>query len=137
MNFPWFLLEEAYTEHNVRSGHSELQKRFYHSSVCLFVHLLWFFIQSNYNGWMHRVFIDFASSILNFFRSSFTYLVWRMYMPSSVCLIWSPRKNFNSLIILISNSACISLEKSLHKESLVALNMISSTYIWMIRNWLP
>ena len=62
------------------------------------------------------VFIWIASSILNFFRSSFTYLVWCMYMPSSIWLIWSSRKNFNSPIILIWNYACISLEKSSHRE---------------------
>jgi len=83
------------------------------------------------------VLICFASTSLNFFRSSFTYLVWCMYMPSSACLICSPRKNFNSPIILILDAACISFEKSLYKESLVAPNIISSIYIWMIRNWFP
>ena len=33
---------------------------------------------------MYGVFIGLASSILNFFKSSFTYLVWCMYMPSSI-----------------------------------------------------
>lgn len=41
--------------------------------------------------------------------------------------IWSPRKYFYSPIIYISNSFCIISENSLHRDTLVAPNMMSST----------
>jgi len=57
------------------------------------------------------VFIDFASNMLNFFD-----IVLLMYY----CV-------FLSAILLISNSPYINSENSLHKHSLVAQKMISST----------
>jgi len=60
------------------------------------------------------------------------YFYWWMCIPLLSCLIWNPRKNLSSLIILISNSLFIISEKSLHIDSLVAPKIISSTYIWTI-----
>jgi hypothetical protein len=51
------------------------------------------------------------SSILNFLRMSLVYLAWCTNVPSFDCLIYSPRKNCNSPIMLISNSLLMSFAK--------------------------
>ena len=48
------------------------------------------------------------SFIPNFFNMSLVYLPWCTNVPSLTCLICSPRKNYNSPIMDISNSLLIS-----------------------------
>lgn len=71
-----------------------------------------------------RVTIILDFSMLNLFSRSFKYLDLLMKVPSLVWWIWSPGKYWSSPIIDILNSFCIILEKSLHKNSLAAPNMI-------------
>jgi hypothetical protein len=58
------------------------------------------------------------------------YLVWLMNVPSFICLIWNPRKNFSSPIMDISNLLVIVLLNSSQYTWLVLPNIMSSTYIW-------
>ena len=76
-------------------------------------------------------------SIPNLFSRSLTYLLWLMKMSSFVCLICNPIKKFNFSIMLILNSSCLYFAKSLQRDSLVAPNIISSTYICTIKIFLP
>jgi len=92
---------------------------------------------SKLNRWLVKhslsnILITLQSSSLNFFRSSFVYFVWWTYTPSLLWLIWIPRKNFNSPIMLMSNSSCINFENSLQRDALVEPNIIS-TYICTTR----
>ena len=68
-------------------------------------------------------------SISNLLISSLQYFDRLINIPFFVCFICSPRKKFNSPIMDIANSFCISWENSLHRESLVDPKIISSTYI--------
>ena len=52
-----------------------------------------------------------------------------MSIPSSSCLIYKPRKNISSSIILVSNSPCINFANSSHNDYFVAPKIMSSTYI--------
>jgi hypothetical protein len=70
----------------------------------------------------------FESSILNFLRMFFVYLAWCIKVPSFACLIWSPRMNYNSPIIDISNSLLISFANLATKEWDKSPKTISSTY---------
>src|ERR1044072_1204387 len=75
------------------------------------------------------VLITLQPSISNFLSSSLQYLDWCTNIPDLVCLICNPKKKFSFPIIDISNSPCMTLENSLHSDSLVDPKMISSTYI--------
>jgi hypothetical protein len=69
--------------------------------------------------------------IPNLFNRSLMYLFWLMKIPSLVCLICNPIKKFNSLIKLILNLFYMHFANSLQRYLLVALNIISSTYIYI------
>jgi hypothetical protein len=56
------------------------------------------------------------------------YLSWCTNIPSLACLIWSPRKNCNSLIIDISNYLLVYFENLATKEWEELPKTISSTY---------
>src|SRR4051812_2094864 len=75
------------------------------------------------------VFMTLLSCMLNFLKRSLVYFVCDTKVPSRVCLICKPRKNFNSHIIDISYFSGISLPNFLLKRGSVDPKIISSTYI--------
>jgi hypothetical protein len=77
------------------------------------------------------------SSILNFLTMSLVYLSWCTNVPSFDCFICSPRKNYNSPIMLISNSLLISSTNLATRELDEPPKTISSTYTCTIRTSLP
>lgn len=100
----------------------------YDISMLFFISTSHFSSLYSFSELLMRALLGLASVILYFLRSSCMYLAWLIAIPSLVYLIWSPRKKFSSPIMLISNSPCISLGKSLHKLMPVAPNILSSTY---------
>ena len=75
--------------------------------------------------------------IPNLFNRSLMYLFWLIKILSLVCLICNPIKKFNSLIKLILNLFYMHFANSLQRYLLVALNIISSTYIYISKISLP
>jgi hypothetical protein len=67
-------------------------------------------------------------SILNFRTMSLVYLAWCTNVPSFDCLICSSRKNYNSPIMLISNSLLIFSANLEPRELDKPPKIISSTY---------
>jgi hypothetical protein len=65
------------------------------------------------------------------------YLSWLIKILSFVCLIFNPRKKFNSPIILILNPSYMHFANSLQIDALVTLNILSSIYICTINMSLP
>jgi hypothetical protein len=68
------------------------------------------------------------SSILNLHTKSLVYFTWCTNVPSFDCLIWRPRKNYNSPIMLISNFLLMSFVNLATKECDEPPKIISSTY---------
>jgi hypothetical protein len=77
------------------------------------------------------------SSILNILTMSLVYLAWCTNVPSLDCLIWRPRKNYNSPIMLIENSLLMSSANLATRELDEPPKTISFTYTCTIRISLP
>src|ERR1700732_4633146 len=72
---------------------------------------------------------SFASDMSKRLSSSLIYFDLEKKIPPDNCSIYNPKKNLSSPIILISNSFCIRVEKSLHIDAFVEPKIMSSTYI--------
>lgn len=126
-----------HTVHDVRPTWSQVEQGANHTSVLIFISRCTMFIYIQPGCSSNEIVNCFRLSISNLLSNSWMYLYWCIMVPFFVCLTWSPRKEFNYPIILISNSLPISSSNSLHMDSFVAPKIMSSSYTYTISRFLP
>ena len=104
------------------------------SQMCLFFVVLPLGSMSSWCLTSIGVESSLTSLSLNHLSISWVYLAWLMKVPSLLCLISNPRKNFNSPIMAILNFEVMRAANSSLKALLGEPKIISSTYSWHTNN---